>query len=446
MTTSTNKNFQEPNSASLNWDAPLNSNFLAIDQAMGSPFTVYVGTGSSSTTLTANTATQTVNGNPIYWYDAQQLIIQSGTSSGTSNLSANVTITLPNTLTSGTFGGAWIVRNAISSAQQGTYTVTIVGGNGSGAGVTIPNGSSAFIYTDGTNVYFSSTNFASVATTSVTTTTTLGSGVFGSTVFVTSSAAYTITFPTPTGNNGAYFSIYASGITPANVVTLSGSFIVPSQTAVSSISLASYGSNYLYTFLSNGTNWYVFQSPVASNSSGRVSPRVYSAATQSSPWAWNSDPYDQLELTALSTALTISADAGTPVDGQKAIFRIKDNLSIVSFTGTTTTTTLTTTTSVTLVAGSTLTLVSTGAVIGTVTTGGTGTSFAITGGVANTSVAMNATPPGYALTWTTGSAKSFEPVGISLPTVTTPTKITYVGFIYNGAASRWDGVASLTQA
>ena len=56
-----------------------------------------------------------------------------------------------------------------------------------------------------------------------------------------------------------------------------------------------------------------------------AAPRVSSVATITSPLAWNSDNYDEYAATAQANALTISADAGTPVDGRKIIFRFKDN-------------------------------------------------------------------------------------------------------------------------
>jgi hypothetical protein len=56
-----------------------------------------------------------------------------------------------------------------------------------------------------------------------------------------------------------------------------------------------------------------------------VLSRIASAATVTSPLAWNSDQYDIYEITALAGNLTISADAGTPVNGQKILFRIKDS-------------------------------------------------------------------------------------------------------------------------
>jgi hypothetical protein len=46
-----------------------------------------------------------------------------------------------------------------------------------------------------------------------------------------------------------------------------------------------------------------------------------------------------------------------------------------------------------------------------------------------------------ALTWTTGSSKSFRAVGVTLPTTTVASKTVYVGCVYNSADLRWDAVA-----
>lgn len=67
----------------------------------------------------------------------------------------------------------------------------------------------------------------------------------------------------------------------------------------------------------------------------RVTPRINSQASPSSPLAWNSDSYDAYHITALANALTINADSGTPTNGQKMIFRIKDNGTARALTWTT---------------------------------------------------------------------------------------------------------------
>ncbi len=66
-----------------------------------------------------------------------------------------------------------------------------------------------------------------------------------------------------------------------------------------------------------------------------ILPRVNAQTTTASPWAWNSDDYDQQSFSALANALTINADAGTPTDGEKQILRFKDNATprVLTFTG-----------------------------------------------------------------------------------------------------------------
>jgi hypothetical protein len=50
------------------------------------------------------------------------------------------------------------------------------------------------------------------------------------------------------------------------------------------------------------------------------------------------------------------------------------------------------------------------------------------------------------LTWTTGSSKAFRAIGVTLPTVTVALKTMYIGCIYNATDSRWDVIASATEA
>ncbi|CAB4122808.1 hypothetical protein UFOVP32_72 [uncultured Caudovirales phage] len=63
-----------------------------------------------------------------------------------------------------------------------------------------------------------------------------------------------------------------------------------------------------------------------SDSSGNVrKTRSATPVTSTATLAWNSDSADFLTVTALAAAMTISADSGSPVDGQAFTFRIKDN-------------------------------------------------------------------------------------------------------------------------
>lgn len=49
------------------------------------------------------------------------------------------------------------------------------------------------------------------------------------------------------------------------------------------------------------------------------------------------------------------------------------------------------------------------------------------------------------ITWTTSSG-AYRAVGITLPTTTTASKVTYVGCVYNSTDVFWDAIATVTQA
>lgn len=119
----------------------------------------------------------------------------------------------------------------------------------------------------------------------------------------------------------------------------------------------------------------------------RITARVSSTTSITSPLAWNSDNFDQYAATAQAAALTISADAGTPTDGQKMLFRFKDNAAakVITFTG------------------------------------GTAKGFR---------------PVGVSLT-TSGSNFTYT---------TTASKTVYFGCVYNAADQRWDVVALSSEA
>jgi len=67
-----------------------------------------------------------------------------------------------------------------------------------------------------------------------------------------------------------------------------------------------------------------------------IKPKVSSAANVTSPLAWNSTSFDEYAITALANALTINADANaSPADGQRMLFRFKDNGTARALTWTT---------------------------------------------------------------------------------------------------------------
>lgn len=90
--------------------------------------------------------------------------------------------------------------------------------------------------------------------------------------------------------------------------------------------------------LPSATDTMVARNTVDTLTNKRITSRVSSSTSWSSPLAWNSDSFDQYQATAQSGNVTISADAGTPTNGQKMIFRIKDNGTARTLTWTTGTT------------------------------------------------------------------------------------------------------------
>lgn len=74
----------------------------------------------------------------------------------------------------------------------------------------------------------------------------------------------------------------------------------------------------------NGTGGFVVTDGTATLTNKRIDPRVSSAATATSVTP-DISAFDQYAFTALADNLTINAPIGTPVNGNKLIFRILDN-------------------------------------------------------------------------------------------------------------------------
>lgn len=80
---------------------------------------------------------------------------------------------------------------------------------------------------------------------------------------------------------------------------------------------------------SNGTTWQstapsVTETSTTTFTNKRINPRVVSAASASSLTP-DIAAADQYAYTALAAGLTINAPTGTPVDGNKLVFRLLDN-------------------------------------------------------------------------------------------------------------------------
>jgi hypothetical protein len=134
---------------------------------------------------------------------------------------------------------------------------------------------------------------------------------------------------------------------PTVTTPLAGTEVLPivqssSTKRVTIAEIASYigGSSYTLPVASasvlggvkQGTNIIIDANGVISASASAI---VTSTTTITSPLVWTSNSYDQYILTGLANALTINADSSTPVDGQKMVFRFKDNGTAQALTWTT---------------------------------------------------------------------------------------------------------------
>lgn len=140
---------------------------------------------------------------------------------------------------------------------------------------------------------------------------------------IRSKGTFNVSFANGAGNNGLVVDM-TSGATLANYVTVSP------KVAGSSPVVAASGTdtNIDLTFTPKGSG--------RVNITTSIAPKVSSTTSVASPLAWNSTSFDTYALTALANALTISADANTsPADGQKMVFRFKDNGTARTLTWTT---------------------------------------------------------------------------------------------------------------
>jgi hypothetical protein len=119
-------NLEEPGSGDYagTWNTPVNSNFTLIDAACGGVVTKSLA-GGDTTLSTAEAANMRV--------------------AVTGTLTANRSIILP-----ATRGGFWLITNGTS----GAFTVTVKTAAGGSTGVTVEQGYTTLVFSDGTNGYY----------------------------------------------------------------------------------------------------------------------------------------------------------------------------------------------------------------------------------------------------------------------------------------------------
>lgn len=292
-----------------------------------------MGTGDQSGTWgdTTNTNLGTLLEQAIVGYETQAITDGADTvltiANGASSTARNYVLQLTGALTANrnlivpAIEKSYIIHNATT----GGFSVTVkVSGQ---TGVTVANGKRALVYNNGTDII----EFANAPVTEAGTQT-LTNKTLTSPVISTINNSGTVTLPTGTRT------LVATDTSD----TLTNKTISVDDNTISGIAASSF-------VLSNGsgnidgaaaqkvvpTGTVVGTTDTQTLTNKRIDPRVSSAASTTSPLAWNSDNFDQYAYTALANALTISADAGTPVNGQKAIFRIQDNgtARVLTFTG-----------------------------------------------------------------------------------------------------------------
>jgi len=167
-------------------------------------------------------------------------------------------------------------------------------------------------YTDGQLLIGNSTgNTLSKATLTAGSNISITNSAGGITIAATGLSSGTVTSVSVVSANGLAGTVANATTTPA--ITLSTSITGILKGDGTAISAATAGTDY------------VTPTGTTTLTNKRITARVNAQTTTTSPWAWNSDSYDQQSFTALANDLTISADAGTPTDGQKTVFRFEDN-------------------------------------------------------------------------------------------------------------------------
>jgi hypothetical protein len=269
-----------------------------------------------------------------------------------------------------------------------TDTVTVK--NTAGTGIAVPAGKTMWVYNNGTNVVDAVTHLTSLTlgsalpiasggtgttsttfvnlTTNVTGTLPIANGGTGSTSTTFVNLATNVTGDLPfanltqiaglsvlgvTGNSTAD----VAGITAASdhqVLRRSGTSVAFGAVALNQtnavtgiLPVANGGTNNAFFTVSGpatSAKTYTFpnenmtivgttQTQTLTNKT--ITQRVSSTASISSPLAFNSDNFDLYAATAQAGDLTINADAGTPTDGQKIIFRFTcdGTARTITFTG-----------------------------------------------------------------------------------------------------------------
>lgn len=294
---------------------------------------------------------------------------------GTTTLSTDVDVTLTTTalasnqareailLCTGARTGAKTITAPAQSkvyvvvnATTGGYAVNLVG-VGPTAGVSIANGRSALVAWTGSDFAVIATNDASVLLgvlgvthggTGLAAGTSGGVPYFSGTTTIASSAALAANALVIGGGAGVApaTTTTGTGVLTAlgNAVNTAGGAVTQSGTLAASALLVGGGSGTAVSSTTTGTGVLTALAANANATSGftttdgaatlgskRINPRVSSTGSTASITP-DIATYDQYCLTAQAVGLTINAPTGTPLDGNKLVFRILDSGSAQTIT------------------------------------------------------------------------------------------------------------------
>jgi hypothetical protein len=275
-TFTTNKNIEKPayNSFVDDWNTPVNADWDIIDRAFGGTHTVSLT--SSNVTLTQDQC-QNVH------------ILLTGV------LTANVTVNFPSGVS-----GFYIVDNVTT----GAFTVTLASAGAGPLAVLARQDANTFIWSDGFDVYLADSSPL-----------TAGTGL------VISGTTIDLQTPVAVANGGTGSGTYTNG--QLLIGNTAGGLNKATLTAGSNVVITN-GDGTITIAAAGGGVGDVTLNGTQTLTNKRINPRVVSAASASTltPSIATADQY---AYTALASALTINAPTGTPVDGNKLIFRIRDN-------------------------------------------------------------------------------------------------------------------------